>query len=161
VKLADESRETGARAAGATAATAAMAGARTRPEHPDCNVGSRIAVYWSDDDEYYSGQIKFVQKKKQRVFVEYDDGDSEWVDLKKSKVKPDVSASGRNVDAILKAVVQGSRVSVWWPAEKKYFPAEVRKIVASKPKHHFLVYDDGDEEWTNLAFRKFHFIDKP
>jgi len=45
-------------------------------------VGTRIEVYWPDDDAYYAGTVA----KRRRVdssshFLEYDDGTCEWVDL--------------------------------------------------------------------------------
>ena len=52
----------------------------------------------------------------------------------------------------------GSRVSVWWPAEKEFFNGSLTKLDTRKIKPHFVQYDDGDQEWLDLAHRKFELI---
>jgi hypothetical protein len=130
---------------------------QSEPPKPTFGVGSRIAVYWSDDEEFYSGQVS--KRKGYQVFVDYDDGDEDWVDLKSSKIKEgepvEPARKKKNSDSNrLKKIKKGSHVSVWWPIEKKYYPAVVRSIKDRKSKPHYLVYDDGDKEWTNLATRR-------
>lgn len=56
-------------------------------------------------------------------------------------------------------VKRKTRISVWWTAEKKYFDCVVQEIDMSSRKPYFLVYDDGDEEWTDLRRRYFRFLD--
>ena len=127
---------------------------------PDFAVGNRVAVYWSDDDVYYEGVVT-RKRKRDQIHIDYDDGESEWIYAKATKMKLlDGGLSGdreikhdlANVKATLKV---GSRVSVWWPAEKEYFDGTVGQIDRRKSKPHFLKYDDGDEEWIHLAHRKF------
>ena len=139
-------------------------------------VGERIAVYWSGDDEYYEGMITKQSKKRDRCHVEYDDGDNEWVNVKKRKIRlacgkkakakwqeyvPTPATKGRKrrkANPDVTKVSVGSRVSVWWPAEKEYFDATVKRIKADSAKPYRLAYDDGDYEKTNLACRKFVLI---
>jgi hypothetical protein len=40
-------------------------------------VGRRVEVYWSGDEEYYPGVVA-RRGKGDKIFIEYDDGDSEW-----------------------------------------------------------------------------------
>ena len=51
----------------------------------------------------------------------------------------------------------GSKLSVWWPGEKKYFDGKVTKIDNSR-KPYFIKYKDGDEEWTDLRRRYFRIL---
>jgi hypothetical protein len=49
-------------------------------------IGCRVEVFWSEDDCYYPGTItkqrdNIIQAKKP-FFLEYDDGESEWIDLR-------------------------------------------------------------------------------
>ena len=45
-------------------------------------VGSRVAIFWENDRQYYEGVIsKERTGRKRNFFVEYDDGDTEWVNL--------------------------------------------------------------------------------
>jgi hypothetical protein len=125
----------------------------------DIRIGRRIAVYWSDDDEYYEGTVT-QQRERGSFFVEYDDGDQEWVDAE-TKVKIlNGTASKRQHErnALVSRVRIGSRVSVWWPAENKNYIATVTKIKVGKSKPHYLEYEDGDVEWTNLLHRDFNFL---
>ena len=46
----------------------------------------------------------------------------------------------------------GRRVAVFWPSEKKFYPARVAAVDTTRGKHH-LRYDDGDDEWINLSRR--------
>jgi len=48
---------------------------------PRVSVGMRLSVYWDGEDEYFDGKVTKVNGAK--AFVEYDDGDKEWVDLEK------------------------------------------------------------------------------
>ena len=42
--------------------------------------GVQVAVLW-DDDKYYEATVVQEQNKKRPLYLEYDDGDEEWVDL--------------------------------------------------------------------------------
>lgn len=127
----------------------------------------RISVYWPDDDEYYEGLATKKKDHKNQLFVEYDDGESEWLDLHKMTIRilGDAKSGSNNRNDSRKINTQadrlkvGSRVSIWWPAEKEYFDAKVAKIADKHyKKPHFVEYDDGDSEWINLYFRNFKIL---
>ena len=59
---------------------------------------------------------------------------------------------GAGVSATLEDDV-GRRVAVWWPKEKKFYPARVSGVDAKRAKHH-VRYDDGDDEWIDLSKRR-------
>lgn len=44
-------------------------------------VGSRVSVWWDGNDAYFSGKVTQIRNRKKPFFIEYDDGDQEWVDL--------------------------------------------------------------------------------
>ena len=44
----------------------------------------------------------------------------------------------------------GRRVAVFWPSEKKFYPARVAAVDTTRGKHH-LRYDDGDDEWQTRS----------
>ena len=45
----------------------------------------RIRVWWPDEKRWYSGVIAAFNARKGLHWVEYDDGDEEWVDLRKER----------------------------------------------------------------------------
>jgi hypothetical protein len=50
------------------------------------SIGSRVAIYWDGDDQYYTANVtKYKKSKKKSYYVEYDDGDSAWLDFKKER----------------------------------------------------------------------------
>ena len=64
------------------------------PENPllaQLDMGDRIEVYWKDDDEYYAATV--TQQRKASYFLEYDDGQTEWLDLAKETFRPIPSRS--------------------------------------------------------------------
>lgn len=44
-------------------------------------VGDRVEVYWSGDDEYYSGTIDSYNPESGKHAINYDDGDTENLDM--------------------------------------------------------------------------------
>ena len=48
-------------------------------------VGSWVAVYWPDDDRYHVATVTRERNKKKPLYLEYDDGSSEWVDLRQHR----------------------------------------------------------------------------
>jgi len=128
-------------------------------------IGSRISVYWSDDEVFYDGRVSEQKKNGHHVHVEYDDGDKEWVNLQSTQhyilsndVKLDC-AKKKQSSKILDVSV-GSRLSIWWPAEKEHFDGTVTDIstdkTSTKPYH--IEYDDGDKEWVDLQKKKYYLI---
>lgn len=124
--------------------------------------GSRISVYWSDDDVFYDGCVTEQKKNGHHVHVEYDDGDKEWVNLQRTQhyfLSKDVKlddAKKKQCSKIVNVSV-GSRVSIYWPAENEYFDGIVTNICTDKmsTKPYYIEYDDGDKERINLNCRKF------
>jgi len=57
------------------------------PALSDVKVGTYVAVYWVGDQCYYGGEVtKYMEAEngeKTQFYVAYDDGQNEWVDLRK------------------------------------------------------------------------------
>jgi len=125
-------------------------------------LGSRIAVYCSDHELFYDGRVTEQKNNGNHVYVEYDDGDKEWVNLQSTQhyfLSKDVKlddAKKKQCSNIVNVSV-GSRVSIYWPAEKEYFDGIVTSICTDKmsTKPYYIEYDDGDKERINLHCRKF------
>lgn len=120
------------------------------------NRGSRISVYWPMEKEYFTGtitKIKRVEEKRnqgslnsndKRHFIEYDDGDKEWLNL-----------NHREFKIVRQKVLRlhvGHIVSVWDESHKKYFKGKVIEIQPTQAKPHNIQYDDASKgcEWVNL-----------
>eukprot|EP00977_Amphora_coffeiformis_P006430 scaffold1374_cov175-Amphora_coffeaeformis.AAC.1 len=119
-------------------------------------VGDRIAVYWIDDEEYYSGKIT---KRNNRGGIEilYDDGVQQWLGYDESlliKRVDDAEALEQKKQEIASIRV-GDRLDVWWPMEKAFYGCTVSQINHSSNTPFYLVYDDEYEEWINLLSRKY------
>jgi hypothetical protein len=50
-------------------------------------VGSRVAVYWDHDKNFFPGTITDRSFRGKPFFLEYDDGDEEWIDLRKHRFR--------------------------------------------------------------------------
>ena len=140
--------------------------------------GTRITVYWPSHDQWYKGTVADKDDNNGSVFVEYDDGDTGWVDIAADKwrlsTKPDkyimkdTLASALKEETIAKLEIS-DRISVWWPEEQEYYTGTLLAKTSSNndsngedsesdsypSQPHHIRYDDGDEEWTNLLHRKF------
>ena len=185
-------------------------------QSPALEVGSRLEVWWSGDEEYFKGTVTKQGKTTGKYFIDYDDGTKEWINVnhqeyrlirsrrpskrptlyqeepvekstvvqtkkrvekvgrlpEKCAVKETIDESdmsggeGENDyykydDFVLGAVDKirvGSKISVWWTAEQRYFDCTLKKIDLSSRKSYFLVYDDADEEWTDLRRRYFRIL---
>ncbi len=52
----------------------------------DVRVGCRVAVFWDGENAYFEGTVTRERRNhKRRYFIEYDDGDREWIDFTKHK----------------------------------------------------------------------------
>lgn len=51
------------------------------PELANVEVGSRVAVYWLNDERFYEATVTQERDKKRAWHLEYDDGECEWIDL--------------------------------------------------------------------------------
>ncbi len=147
------------------------------------HIGKRVEVFWPDDEEFYAGRVTNKRKlatargkkgKKKRpgyeYLIEYDDGEEEWVDLDsddsnikfidKDSCSPQKRQEQRNKLTVEVARLKiNCRILVWWPLEKEWFLATLDEIREEAKQPHHVHYDDGDEEWTNLNYRKFKFED--
>ncbi|CAJ1911128.1 unnamed protein product [Cylindrotheca closterium] len=115
-------------------------------------LGSRIAVYFPHEEEYYAGtitEIKVTPKCSSPHRINYDDGDEELTDLRQRKFKLITKKSG-----LLKV---GSRVAICNRIRKKNDHATVVKIEPERAKPHKVKYDKEGrgEEWLNLHVHSF------
>lgn len=134
-------------------------------------VGTRVAVWWPDDRRYYEGVVSKKQPEAswRPFFLEYDDGEEEWIDFRQHKFKilSKAAAEERSVSPAGKAdnttsdpskVWIGTRLSVWWPQEEEYFDGIVTRYRDHK-RSFYLEYDDGDREWIDLSEHKFFIVE--
>lgn len=138
---------------------------------PTLEIGTRVTVYWSDDDQWYKGTVTKAPKRRRAeeyVWIEYDDGDKDWMNINKQKwrqsTKPDRFIMKEPLSFIQKQekiakLNVGSRIVVWWPKENEYYAGTIVEIRTSgssnKKKPHHIQYDDGDSDWEDLQYRKF------
>lgn len=149
------------------------------------HLGKRVEVFWPEDEAFYSGKVTKKRKlgggkggvskrncssrgkhKKSgcEYLIKYDDGDEEWIDLNSDdpnikfvnehSCSPQAKKEQKFSNEVRKVKIN-SKILVWWPLEKEFFPGKVTKILEGCDQPHHIKYDDGDEEWTNLNHRKF------
>ena len=124
-------------------------------------VGQRVAVYWPEDHEFYPAVVLRHSTKPEnpnQLYVRYDEEeDKEWVAYRKDRILNLKYVCQRPDNPNIHELHIGSRVSVWWSYEKLYFHGTLTQIRYKEniSKPHFIQYDDGDEQWVNLAFRSF------
>lgn len=56
-------------------------------DHPESLIGQRIDIYWQRDDLWYSGLVGEFRRRDSRFRVDYDDGQTEWIDLSKERFR--------------------------------------------------------------------------
>ena len=119
---------------------------------PTLEIGTRVTVYWSDDDQWYKGTVAKAARSRteeEDVWIEYDDGDKDWMNIRKQKwrqsTKPDRFIMKEPLSFIKKQekiakLNVGSIIVVWWPKEKDYFAGTIVEIRSSEKKkpHHIL-----------------------
>jgi hypothetical protein len=139
------------------------------------SVGLRVAVWWPEDQKYYNGTVSKKRIGEMPFFLEYDDGEEEWINFinhrfrllrdgkRRNKILVEVDSdkdcSDIDVKAVeaspdVSAVTVGSRVSVWWPADRRHYKGIVTKERQGKNPF-FLEYDDGEKEWINFSEHNF------
>lgn len=117
--------------------------------------GSILSLFWKDDDCWYD--CKIIAKKKQTVSIEYLEGKKiETFDLETERwcLSTSENLNEKKVRRV-QSLTLGTRLKVWWGMEQAYFPGTLAKISQKMKLPHYIQYDDGDEEWTNLEHRKF------
>ena len=50
-------------------------------------MGRRVRVWWNSEKRFYAGKVTGFNAKRGKYFVEYEDGDKEWVNPEKRKVE--------------------------------------------------------------------------
>jgi hypothetical protein len=139
------------------------------------SVGLRVAVWWPEDQKYYNGTVTKKRIGEMPFYLEYDDGEEEWINFlnhrfrllrdgtRRNKilveVESEMECSDIDVKAVeaspdVSAVTVGSRVAVWWPAERRHYKGIVTKERQGKDPF-FLEYDDGEKEWINFRDHSF------
>lgn len=128
----------------------------------------RVFVQYDDDEEEWVEiglQAIYLIGKDDKSKVE-DFSEEEEQDGVKSDASSDADSSDSEDHMAYKDFVYGnvdnvhvgSKLAIWWSKEKKYFNGKVKKMNDSR-KPYFILYDDGDEEWTDLRKRYFRFLD--
>ena len=148
-------------------------------------VGTKITVYWPNEDYWYIGTVvkeKAVNvnsedgdgdkrnsintQSRLKVKVKYDEDDqTDWIDTIEDKWRLGSKHRAlvrRKTQEKLSNLMIGSRIAIWWPMDNEYFTGTLTNALTKEMMDetnsnvpHLITYDDGDEEWTNLVFRKF------
>jgi hypothetical protein len=140
------------------------------------SVGLRVAVWWPEDQKYYNGTVTEKRSGEKPFYLEYDDGEEEWINFlnhrfrllrdgkRRNKilveVESEMDCSDMDVKAVeasrdVSAVTVGSRVAVWWPADRRHYKGIVTKKRQGKAPF-YLEYDDGEKEWINFNDHSFY-----
>ena len=142
--------------------------------------GTRLEVWWPDDERFYTGRVVGVRnknnannannknntkkRKREDWKIRYDDGEVEWLDLRTESYRilshGDADNNNDNNAAVTppndtRAVQVGSLVSVWWEYYGQYYPGVVKRIRSNRTKSFYIQYDDGDVQWEDLSQTKF------
>lgn len=136
-------------------------------------VGSRVAVWWDGDKQYYTGIVKRERVHKKPFFLVYDDGEEEeWMDFQQHKfmllppAPPERKKRGRrNKNDKLRPhdcemIQVGSRVAVWWSCVSKFcYGTVTRKRTHDKP--FFLKFDNVSKagHWIDFTKHTFRLLD--
>jgi len=95
-------------------------------------VNDRVLANWTQDEFWYPATITEVEGE--RFYVEFDDGDKEWI----------------TSDRLMSINIEvGARVYAKWQAGEEYYPG---KVTEKNGEDIYVVYDDGDEEWTMISY---------
>lgn len=106
---------------------------RVEPFYTDgYSVGQLVFARWAPDGHWYPGQIAGIEGDN--FEIRFDDGDTATVDAK---------------GLSFHSVAEGSRVEGNWLGGGLYYPGT---ITHRRGNAIHIVYDDGDEEDTTLAF---------
>ncbi|KAE8892653.1 hypothetical protein PF005_g3821 [Phytophthora fragariae] len=121
------------------------------------SVGTRVQVFWVEENEWFDGQIQRVEEvnNKPRYFILYDDGEQAWEGFAKIRPLPaaltttDQYDQGQQLlplsEQSTRAIV-GRKAIVYWPDEAEWFDGVVSTAQAS-PAALKIDYDDGDSRW--------------
>jgi hypothetical protein len=107
-------------------------GAVGPPETSVWRIGDRVLVNWTRDSYWYPGTIS--DKKESLYFINYDDGDKEWVNATRIRAEE---------------IAPGDRVYCNWKNRGTYYPGTVTRRTGLSIH---INYDDGDQEDTTISF---------
>jgi hypothetical protein len=131
------------------------------------SVGSRLSVYWKDDDQYYNANVVKQRGTSSMFRLEYDDGDNEWLDLSREQLCLLSNDKTTTSNESWKDVSVGCQIAVYWKDDDKYYNATVVNNPGSAsaspgavPSIFSLQYDDGDKEQLNLSQHCFQLLDE-
>ena len=139
--------------------------------HDDVNeviIGSRIAVWWHADEIYYKANVMNRRKGQPFFSLHYDDGEEEWLDLKRNPfrfVRGSITRSmavefakhPNPLSTRFHNVRLGTRVALWSRTSREYFDATVTRIRQGNSVK--VMYADGDQEWVDLTRSKFKVLE--
>jgi hypothetical protein len=139
------------------------------PDLAKVEIGSRLEVYWEVDGKYYEATVSRERKTSAMPwYLEYDNGDCEWIDLRQHQFRLRSKPLRKNcssqklsrqlmVTPDLAKVEIGSRLAVYWEVDGKYFEATVLRR-RDMSMTWYLEYDNGDREWIDLGPHKFRLL---
>ncbi|XP_071729395.1 sister chromatid cohesion protein PDS5 homolog D-like [Rutidosis leptorrhynchoides] len=122
-------------------------------------VGSRIKVWWPDDQMYHQGVVKSFGCAIKMHKLLYDDGFEELINLKEEKWK-----LLKNVSLMTNCAIEhgenlvGKRIKIWRPLYGTYYEGVVKSF-DSKHRTHKVLYDDGDEQLIYLKGKQWELIE--
>jgi hypothetical protein len=119
--------------------------------HPQLQIGDRLEIWWEDDQAYYAGCIIKKRKKVKPFLIAYDDGDTEWLDLREEtyRLLPCTTKSGRQPEdnsrkklettekehcAVLESAVGKQKARGKVPSKKKWRGRASKAIEQIDPK---------------------------
>ena len=127
--------------------------------------GDRVAIFWNTLDYWYSAIVLMSPPSDNKIFVQYlDDKSRAWVDLsisKWQKMNQEETDTKQNIqkEKLIESLKVGARLKVTWSVQEdelSMFAGTMTKVDQQKKENpHFIEYDDGDTEWTNLLYRAF------
>jgi hypothetical protein len=144
------------------------------PELEQVTIGSRVAVYRRSDDQYYEATVARERIDRKPLYLKFDNGDSQWVDLReeqfilleqrarrrirlqspKNKSTNTEDASEAPPSNDLAGIAIGSRLAVYRPSTDQYHEATVTQEQDGDNRF-YCEYAGGAGEWLNLNQRDF------
>lgn len=127
---------------------------------------------------FFKATVTKKRRGKYPFLVSFDHGEEEWISLRQhrfrllqgekaekttdeettilpnapSQILVDLNGKPHHISV-------GSKISVWWPDEKRFFRCTVTMKRAQKMPH-FLAYENGEREWVDLKKEKFYVVSK-
>lgn len=106
-------------------------------------IGARVAVFWDGENAYFRGTV--TRQRKKKFFVEYDDGDREWIKLAKHRFRLLKRSRGDN---------KGATESSETPREPKRIKKHAASSSAKAPAVHDFVEKDTTVELASKGESK-------